>query len=391
MIKRILNIPIQSKYSFFLWGPRQIGKSSLLKKLFPNALYIDLLLSENFIEYSTYPSKLREKIIALKTKPALVIIDEIQKIPALLDEVHYLIENENIRFGLCGSSARKLKRNHANLLGGRAVRYELYGLVSKELDFKIDLPRLINHGQIPRHYLEDSPNLLLRSYVSDYLKEEIAAEGLVRNLPKFARFLEVAAIGDTQILNYTKIAEDCGVSAITVKDYYSILEDTIVGSYLYAYAKAKKRKLVQAPKFYMFDTGVVRSLSKRTNIVLGTIESGPALENYLHHEIKAYSRYSEKYFDISYWKLLEKNNIEVDFILGDMEIAVECKTTTNVAGSHLKSLYELGRECPKVKRKIIVCLERNRRIINNQGSISERIEVIPISEFLEELWNGDII
>jgi predicted AAA+ superfamily ATPase len=149
MIKRILNIPIQSKYSFFLWGPRQIGKSSLLKKLFPNALYIDLLLSENFIEYSTYPSKLREKIIALKTKPALVIIDEIQKIPALLDEVHYLIENENIRFGLCGSSARKLKRNHANLLGGRAVRYELYGLVSKELDFKIDLPRLINHGQIP--------------------------------------------------------------------------------------------------------------------------------------------------------------------------------------------------------------------------------------------------
>lgn len=382
---RFLKIPQESKKSFFLWGPRQAGKTKYLNFRFPDAYRIDLLQSERLLELTSQPSRLREEILALKEKPDIVIIDEVQKVPLLLDEVHWLIENEGLRFGLCGSSARKLRRGHANLLGGRAIRYEMFGLVSAELGNDFDLVKLLNRGYIPNHFLEENPIQLIRSYVSDYLKEEVFAESLVRSLPKFSRFLDVAALCDTQVVNYRKIAEDCEVSPPTVKDYYQILVDTLLGSYLESYSKKKKRKVIRSPKFYMSDVGVVNFLAKKGEISPGSSEFGAALENWMYHELRAYRFYSEKYFPLSYWRLADSVSTEVDFILGDMEIAIECKSTKRAVGSHFKSLYEIKREFPGVKRRILVCLEDRRRVLE------DGIEVLPISEFVKELWSSGLL
>ncbi|HMO18476.1 MAG TPA: AAA family ATPase [Oligoflexia bacterium] len=385
LYNRKLTIPPNSLKSFFLWGPRQSGKTSLLKALFPDAYRVDLLNSERFIEFSREPHRLREELLALNSKTQLVIIDEVQKIPALLDEVHWLIENVGYRFGLCGSSARKLKRGHANLLGGRAVRYELSGLVSEELGSDFDLLRIINRGYIPNHYLDDDYRTLIRSYVTDYLKEEIFAESLVRSLPAFSRFLEVCAICDTNIINYRKTAEDCDVSPPTVKEYYQILVDTLLGSYLEAYSKKAKRKIVKSPKFYMFDVGIVNFLSRKESVLDGSNEFGPCLENFLYHEVSTCNKYLGKYAPLSYWRLADSESMEVDFIIGDMEIAIECKATARATGSHFKSLYEIKKEQPALKRRILVCLESRKR------KLDDGIEIYPVKDFLEELWGGGVI
>jgi len=196
MFPRRLALPSDPEQSFFLWGPRQTGKSSLLRATYPAAIWIDLLKTDEFARYAQRPARLREELLAVPGRP-VVVIDEVQKVPALLDEVHWLIENRGLRFVLCGSSARKVRRGAANLLGGRAVRHELYGLVSAEIGGDFDLERMVNHGYLPRHYLSRAPAPLLRAYVNDYLKEEIAAEGLVRRLPAFASFLSAAVLTDT--------------------------------------------------------------------------------------------------------------------------------------------------------------------------------------------------
>ena len=261
------------KHSCFLWGPRQTGKSTLLKALFPKSRRYDLLLSTEYRRLVLKPSLLREECLAgLQSGNAddsLVIIDEVQKVPELLDEVHWLIENHGLRFILCGSSARKLKRGGGNLLGGRAVRYELYPLVFPEIpDFS--LQRAANSGLLPPIYPSDSPDALLRSYVGDYLQEEIAAEALTRNIPAFSRFLEVAALSNGELINYSNIASECGVSPPTVKEYYQILVDTLVGFYLPAFTKKVKRRVIRAPKFYLFDPGVVAHLARRGPVSPGS-------------------------------------------------------------------------------------------------------------------------
>jgi uncharacterized protein len=197
------------------------------------------------------------------------VIDEVQRVPALLDEVHWLIENHGLRFALCGSSARRVKRGHANLLGGRALRHELFGLVSAEIGADFDVVRAVNHGFLPRHYLSGRPEALLRSYVSDYLKEEIAAEGLVRNLAAFSDFLSAAALSDAEIVNFANVSQECGVSKPTVREHFEILVDTLLGRFLRAYVKRPKRRVIQAPKFYFADVGVVNQLARR-----GRIEPG---------------------------------------------------------------------------------------------------------------------
>src|ERR1022692_3074536 len=231
MLSRSLHLDEAPRETFFLWGPRQTGKSSLLRASYPDAHWIDLLKTDEFIRYTRSPALLREELLARPPRGP-VVIDEIQKVPALLDELHWLIENRRIAFALCGSSARKLRRGHANLLGGRATRRELFGLVSQEIGPTFDLVRAVNHGNLPRHYLGDSPARLLRAYVDDYLKEEIAAEGLVRNLPAFADFLSAAALSDTDLVNHANIARDCGVSAPTVREYFQILVDTLLGRFV---------------------------------------------------------------------------------------------------------------------------------------------------------------
>ena len=253
--------------SLFLWGGRQTGKSTLLKEKFPNALCFDLLLSDVFERFMRNPALLRETILANSEKK-LIIIDEIQRIPELLNEIHWLIVNTKSQFILSGSSPRKIIRNGSNLLGGRALRYELYPLVSAEIpDF--DLLKALNNGLLPRHYLSLNPKKLISAYVGNYLRDEIIAEAKIRNIHSFNRFLEAAAFSNGEMVNYTNIASDCGVSSPTIKEYFQILEDTLIGNFIPSYQKKPKRKVIQAPKFYFFDIGIVNHLLKRPKIDFG--------------------------------------------------------------------------------------------------------------------------
>jgi len=382
MIERLLNLEKEPKKTFFLWGPRKVGKTTLLKSIYPNSKWLNLLKTDEFLRYSKKPSLLREELEVEKSRE-IVIIDEIQKVPQLLDEVHYLIEEKKVVFGLCGSSARKVKRGHANLLGGRAVRYELFGFSAKEIGSDFDLSKALNHGYIPSHYLHDNPSKVIRSYVNDYLKEEIMDEGLVRNLLTFSRFLESAALTDTEFVNYTNIAQDCGVSSTTVKDYFLILEDTLLGRFLPSYHKRPKRKIKKAPKFYFADVAVVNELSKRGELRKGSELYGKAFENWCFHELYSYREYSELFFDLNYWSL--SSGIEVDFILGKMEVAIEVKSSERVVNRHLKGLRELKKEHSSVKKRILVCLEPKVR------KTEDGILILPYKNFIEMLWSKEII
>jgi len=253
LYNRKLSLDDVNNDSVFLFGARQTGKSTLLKALFPKARYYDLLKNEEFIRLSNHPEYLRQELLDYPENE-LVIIDEVQKVPALLDEVHWLITNKNIRFILCGSSARKLKRGNANMLGGRALRKLLFPLSSAEIP-ELNLDHALNYGTIPRHYMIKEPSKRIEAYISNYLMEEIKAEALTRNLSSFNRFMEVAALSCGELLNYNNIASECGVSSPTIKEYFAILEDTMLGYMIPAYRKKIKRRLVQSPRFFYFDTG----------------------------------------------------------------------------------------------------------------------------------------
>ncbi|HCU24680.1 MAG TPA: AAA family ATPase, partial [Deltaproteobacteria bacterium] len=306
----------------FLWGPRQVGKSTLLQQQFPKAKFYDLLNTEKKTQFLLEPSRLRQEI--LSQKPRQVVLDEIQKVPALLDEVHWCVENTATQFILCGSSARKLKRGAANLLGGRAWRFELFPLTSQELRKDFDLLRALNHGLLPHHYLMDRPERSLSAYVLDYLAEEIQAEALVRNVPSFARFLQAATLTHGHLLNYANVARDCGVSPKTVREYYQILEDTLLGHSLEPWRRSRQRRLIETSKFYFFDVGLVRALTGMRKIQEGTEEFGRQFEHFLIEEIRAYLSYREIHLPLSFWRT--STQLEVDLIVGDMESAIEFKS-----------------------------------------------------------------
>lgn len=380
MLNRLLSLSDIESDSLFLWGPRQTGKSTLLKQLFPNVPYYDLLKSDVYTKYKLKPSLLRDECMMLD-EGSVVVIDEVQKIPALLDEVHWLMTNKDIRFILCGSSARKLRRTSANMLGGRAIRKVLHPLVSAEIpDF--DLNKAINHGMLPRHYLIENPQKRLQAYIGDYLQQEIIAEALVRNLDSFTRFLEVAALCDTEMVNYTKIASDCGVSSKTIKEYFTILEETLVGMFIPAYTKVIKRKVQLAPKFYYFDVGITNYLLHREKLQHGTAEYGHAFEHLIIQELAAYLDYSESNKKLSFWHTLN-NAYEVDAVIGDAELAIEIKSSERIASSHLKGLKAFKEEHPQCKL-VVVSLEETPRLFND-------VEVWPAKEFLSRLWAGKII
>jgi predicted AAA+ superfamily ATPase len=375
---RELNIPKSLNNSFFLWGPRQVGKTFFLRHEFPEAIYIDLLQSTQFVKYSNNPGVLGEELKARKSGN-LVIIDEVQKVPALLDEVHHLIETTGQVFGLCGSSARKLKRGQANLLGGRALRFEMFGLTTTELAEKFDIVRLCNAGNIPNHYLSDRYWDLLESYVSDYLKEEIMAEALVRHLPSFSNFLRAAAICDSEIVDYTNIASDCGVKSPTVKNYYQILIDTLQGFSLPAFTRKPKRKVIHAPKFYFSNVGVVNWLSRRRLLEPGSTEFGKAFENILVNEIRAWNSYHKRGHELAYWKLT--SGAEVDLVIEELGVAIEVKSSRSISNKHLAGLRELALDQPKFKRRILVSMEETSRIT------SDDIAIYSLKDFLNLLWN----
>jgi len=326
--------------SVFFWGARQTGKSTLLKTLFPNALWFDLLLSNEYERLSKKPEILRETILAnLTVSP--VVIDEIQRLPALLNEIHWLISNYGVRFILCGSSPRKILRSGANLLGGRALRYELYPLISVEIpDF--DLLKALNNGLLPKHYDAKNPSKLISAYIGSYLRDEIVAEARIRNISSFTRFLEVAALTNGEMVNYTNIASDCGVSAITIKEYFQILEDTLIGRYLLSYQKKPKRRVITAPKFYLFDVGIANYLLKRSKIEKGTELFGKAFEHFIYQEIYAHSKYSEKNYPIYFWRTASQ--LEIDFVLGEHEVGIEVKSTDQANKRHLKGLKAFAEE-----------------------------------------------
>ncbi len=389
MLNRRLKLPLKPTETFFLWGPRQVGKSSLLKETYPQAKYLDLLKNKTYLRYFEEPwllsEEMKDYIKTTQYEAGLpVIIDEIQKVPALLDEVHWCIENLKVKFALCGSSARKLKRGQANLLGGRAIRYELRGLSAAELGDNFDLKRMLNHGYLPRHYLSDKVQDLLEFYVADYLKEEIIAEAAVRKIQPFSKLLWAASFSDTEAVNYSNIARECGISVPTVIEYFQILEDTLIANLLPAYTRRAKRKVVQSPKFYYCDVGITNHLAKRGDIQPKSELFGKAFENWVHHELRAYNSYHKKFWDLSYWRLAS-GAAEVDFIINDMECAIEAKGTDKIKKDELHGLRELIKDQETVKKRIVVSLVDTSRLTD------DGIEILNYTDFITRLWSGKIL
>ncbi|HNV24068.1 MAG TPA: AAA family ATPase [Candidatus Omnitrophota bacterium] len=384
-LKRILNIKLPQKQSAFLWGARKTGKTTYLKERFPKSIVYDFLKTDLFFEISKNPSLLRERLLA-QDETALkepIILDEAQKVPQVLDEVHWLIENKGLRFVLCGSSARKLKKGHANLLGGRAWRYELFPLVSAEIG-KIDLLRALNQGLIASHYLEEeqSSKKSLEAYLQDYLREEVFAEGLTRNIPAFSRFFDAFGYSHGELTNYTNIARECGVDSKTVKEYYQILVDTLLAVRVEPFKKRQSRQVIsKASKYYLFDVGVAGYLTKRHLTECRGSEFGKAFEHFILMEIVAYKSYSSKGFTINFWRT--KLGVEVDFVLAQGEVAIEVKGSNQIERRNMNGV-EVFAQAFNPKRSIIVCNEKEKRLCG-------KIEILPWRIFLEQLWAGKIL
>jgi predicted AAA+ superfamily ATPase len=389
-IHRILEMDLPRGQCAFLWGARKTGKTTYLRQTFPGSAFIDLLDSDVFFALAKRPALFRERVEALPAEQRArpVIVDEIQKLPVLLDEVHLLAERHGLGFVLCGSSARKLRRGHVNLLGGRAWRYELTPFVPKELaDF--DLLRALRFGLLPPHYLRPRPERSLTAYVQDYLKEEIREEGLTRNLPAFSRFLDAVGHCCGELVNLANIARDCGVSAATVREYFLILEDTLVGSFLTPYAQSRSRQVLTAtPKFYFFDVGVANHVARRVVGELRGETAGRAFEHFILMQFLAYRAYCERDFSLHYWRT--KTGLEVDFILarGRRGLAgIEVKCCDDVPKSELRGLAALSEETG-IDRLVAVSLDPLPRRVELAGG--KVVQVWPWKVFLERLWQGEL-
>lgn len=390
MLKRILEIDLPRRQSAFLWGARQTGKSSYLKNHFKHSIYYDLLDTHELVRLSKEPWLLREEVLALNKKSLdhPIIIDEIQKVPELLNEIHWLIENTAAQFILCGSSARKLKTQSTNLLGGRAWIYHFYPLTSKEIpDF--ELLRALQYGLIPKHYLANSKDINnhLQSYIDVYLTDEIRNEGLVRNLAGFARFLDVVGFSSAEMVNVTNIARDCGIDRSTVQGFFQILIDTLLGSNIYPFRKQIKRSLITAtPKFYLFDVGIANYLARQNITALQGVAAGKAFEHFIFMELTAYIGITKKRIDVTYWR--SKSGLEVDFILGQAEFAIEVKISSNVHKEDLKGLLVFCEEHPATKPLVVSQDSRPRKLM---VSDTLYINVLPWRDFLTQLWAGQLI
>ena len=362
--------------SCFLFGPRQTGKSMLIRKTVPEGTPIYELLDHRlWMDLSADPTRMRQEIEAKNLRNKLVVVDEIQKLPVLLDEIQLLIETRKLRFLLTGSSARKLRQSGVNLLGGRARSRYLHPLSWKELGPRFDLMTALNRGLLPSVYFSDDAGEDLRSYLGTYLKEEITAEALTRNIPAFARFLEVAAACSGQMFNKTAVASDAQVPRTTVIEYFEILKDTLIGHELPAWNRSKKRKAIETAKFYLFDVGVARTLRKLPPLVPRSTDLGDAFEHFLVHELRTYIDTRRPGWDLHYWR--STSQFEVDFILGE-HTAIEVKATRSVSPRDLRGLEALAEE-KMMKHLVLVCQEATPRKVG-------AILILPWQEFLERLW-----
>ena len=373
MYHRLINI--SNSHSFFLFGARGTGKSTLLKQTFgKNCLQIDLLDQETFDQLIAYPSKINEIIESKSFNGTWIVIDEIQKAPKLLDIVHKKIEEKKFKFALTGSSARKLKRGQANLLAGRAFIFTLFPLTHLELGGDFNLQHALQFGTLPEAVtLKDvlDKRRFLKSYAQTYLKEEILSEQLVRNLPPFKRFLEVAGSTSSEIVNYSNIARDILSDAKTVSSYYQILEDTLLGFMLPSFHLSVRKQQKKAPKFYFFDTGVLRAISNRVDTTLEakTFEYGLLFENFVVNEINRLLSYQEKQFSISY--LRTKDDVEIDLIIeraGEPIILCEIKSTTHVDQRHSSHLEQLSKSFSN-PRCILLSLDQTAKKIGTVDAL----------------------
>lgn len=369
-------VQLLQKKSYFLFGPRGTGKSWLIRKQKrPDWLMVDLLHSDELLELSARPSVLREKVVAAKAK--LVVIDEIQRVPLLLNEVHSLIEEQNARFLLTGSSARRLKKEHANLLGGRAWEARLFPLIARELGQTFELEKALRYGTLPAVYTSEDPHEELRAYVSVYLKEEIQQEGWVRNLPPFSRFLTAAAATSGELLNYASIGSDSQVPATTVREYYQILDDTLIGGLLDPWTRSKKRKAIMTGKFYFFDTGILHQLMgiKGAALERNSPTFGKAFEHWMIMELRAWLSYTRRDEALTFWRTDTRH--EVDVLIGD-HTAIELKASKKVSMRDARGLLAL-REENQFRNYIVVSTDPSVRQ-------EDQILFLPWQEFLHRLW-----
>ena len=371
-IKRIVDLNgLLGKKSYFLFGPRQTGKTFLIRHTLGGMRVYDLLDASIFLALSQNLSRIAQE---LTPQDRIVIIDEIQRLPELLNEVHRLIEERGVRFLLTGSSPRKLRRGGINLLGGRARTKYLHPLTYRELGDRFDLVYAVNRGLLPSIYFSDDPYTDLKAYTGSYLQQEIMAEGATRNIPAFSRFLRVAALCNGTIVNFTNVANDTQVARTTVYEYFEILKDTLILHELPAWRKTKKRKPLASSKYYFFDIGVAASLLER-KFHPGTPEFGEAFETYLFHELISYRNYISGE-PLSYWR--STSGFEVDFIIDD-HTAIEVKAKENLSLNDIKSLRALAEE-KKLKRYLCVSLEPRMRKIGD-------VIILPYKDFLEALWS----
>lgn len=380
-IERELSLPILlEKKSHFLLGPRSTGKTTLIRQQLPNALTINLLKSDYEFRLSNHPEELEALIDDRGGNPGIIVIDEVQKAPQLLNEVHRLIEERKLKFLLTGSSARKLKGETANLLAGRAWMAHLFPLTWHELKTRFKLERYLRYGGLPQVYLGENPEDELNAYVHTYLYEEIRAEALVRKIPAFSRFLEVAALSSGQLVNFTEIGNDVALSPSTVREYYQVLEDTLMGFLLPPWTKSRKRKAIQTAKFYFFDMGVAHALSRTRDLDRNSDLYGRSFEHFIGMELRAFNDYRQKKMDLRFWRSI--NGQEVDFILND-EAAIEVKATRRVSPKDLKGLQALIEE-GKIKKYYLVSQDPI-------PAVRQKIHCLPWNQFLEKLWRGEVI
>ena len=377
-IKRQLDLlSILQEKSYFLLGPRQTGKTSLIQHTLNEYRYYNLLQTDVYLKLSRAPQRLRQEIT---DDDKIVIIDEIQKLPILLDEVHNLIEEKGIHFLLTGSSARKLRNKGVNLLGGRARTKRLRPFIFKELKEDFQLLKALDTGLIPSIYFSNAPFEDLEAYAGNYLREEIAAEAIVRNVPAFSRFLTVAGLCNGKMINYTNIASDAQVPRSTVQEYFQILRDTLLGDDLPAWRKSVKRKPVSTSKFYFFDIGVARFLQGRRGLEIKSPEFGEAFETYIHHEIKTYCDFNKGGCNLSYWR--STSGFEVDFVING-KTAIEVKGKANITRKDCKGLTAIKEE-KLLENYILVSLEDTPR---KDGDIC----ILPWKDFITNLWQDAYI
>ncbi len=370
----------------FLFGVRGSGKTALLKKKFPKAVYLDLLDDEVYQSYLTHPGQFYEEVKNYK-KGSLIILDEIQRLPVLLNSVHRLIESFRFRFILTGSSARKIKSRGVNLLAGRAGWLNLYPFVPEELGQDFNLAQALQFGLLPVVWSSSNRAFTLKAYTQMYLREEIKAEALVRNLPGFARFLSVAALYHGQMVNMSAIARESHISRDCVRSFFSILEDTMLGFFLPAYSKKIRLRQTSHPKFYFIDPGLTRGLrNERVESPPSNEEKGPLFEGLVAQILRAYIQYRQTGESFSYWQPSGSKKTEVDFLLkkGKKElIAIEVKSGVNIFSGDYKGLKTLE-SLPEIKRRIMIYTGNHNRLT------SEGIEIWTFSHFLKMLKTGKL-